>query len=228
MPPIETQDSMSVISLILNASLPVQIIMLILALASVLSWAIIISKYVQVKRAMSQTREFEQSFWQSKELSDLHQSISKDLDRNGPLARIFNSGMGEFLRNRRSGQTDGELIVDGTYRAMQATTQRELDSLDSKLNFLASTGSVSPYIGLLGTVWGIMHSFIGLSTATNATLAAVAPGIAEALIATAIGLFAAIPAVLAYNYFTTQNDKIASRFDSFSDELLNILQRQLR
>ncbi|NLA51490.1 MAG: protein TolQ [Alcaligenaceae bacterium] len=228
MPPIETQDSMSVISLILNASLPVQIIMLILVLASVLSWAIIISKYFQAKRAMSQTREFEQTFWQSKELSDLHQSVGKDIDRNGPLARIFNSGMGEFLRSRRSGQGDSELIIDGTYRAMQATTQRELDSLDSKLNFLASTGSVSPYIGLLGTVWGIMHAFIGLSTASNATLAAVAPGIAEALIATAIGLFAAIPAVLAYNYFTTQNDKIASRFDSFSDELLNILQRQLR
>ena len=228
MPPIETQDSMSVISLILNASLPVQIIMLILVLASVLSWAIIISKYYQAKRAMSQTREFEQTFWQSKELSDLHQSVGKDIDRNGPLARIFNSGMGEFLRSRRSGLGDSELIIDGTYRAMQATTQRELDSLDSKLNFLASTGSVSPYIGLLGTVWGIMHAFIGLSTAANATLAAVAPGIADALIATAIGLFAAIPAVLAYNYFTTQNDKIASRFDSFSDELLNILQRQLR
>lgn len=228
MPPIETQDSMSVISLILNASLPVQIIMLILVIASVLSWAIIISKYLQVKRAMSQTRAFEQDFWQSKELSDLHQRVSKDLDQSGPLARIFNAGMGEFLRSRRNAQGDSDLIVDGTYRAMQATTQRELDSLDTKLNFLASTGSVSPYIGLLGTVWGIMHSFIGLSTATNATLSAVAPGIAEALIATAIGLFAAIPAVLAYNYFTTENDKIASRFDSFSDELLNILQRQLR
>lgn len=228
MPPIETQDSMSVISLILNASLPVQIIMLILVIASVLSWAIIISKYLQVKRAMSQTRAFEQDFWQSKELSDLHQRVSRDLDQSGPLARIFNAGMGEFLRSRRNAQGDNDLIVDGTYRAMQATTQRELDSLDTKLNFLASTGSVSPYIGLLGTVWGIMHSFIGLSTATNATLSAVAPGIAEALIATAIGLFAAIPAVLAYNYFTTENDKIASRFDSFSDELLNILQRQLR
>ncbi|QPT41407.1 protein TolQ [Oligella ureolytica] len=225
---METQDSMSVISLILNASLPVQIIMLILVIASVLSWAIIISKYLQVKRAMSQTRAFEQDFWQSKELSDLHQRVSRDLDQSGPLARIFNAGMGEFLRSRRNAQGDSDLIVDGTYRAMQATTQRELDSLDTKLNFLASTGSVSPYIGLLGTVWGIMHSFIGLSTATNATLSAVAPGIAEALIATAIGLFAAIPAVLAYNYFTTENDKIASRFDSFSDELLNILQRQLR
>ena len=228
MPPIETQDSMSVISLILNASLPVQIIMLILVIASVLSWAIIISKYLQVKRAMSQTRVFEQDFGQSKELSDLHQRVSKDLDQSGALARIFNAGMGEVLRSRRNAQGDSDLIVDGTYRAMQATTQRELDSLDTKLNFLASTGSVSPYIGLLGTVWGIMHSFIGLSTATNATLSAVAPGIAEALIATAIGLFAAIPAVLAYNYFTTENDKIASRFDSFSDELLNILQRQLR
>lgn len=228
MPPIETHDTMSVTSLILNASLPVQIIMLILVIASVLSWAIMISKYFQVKRAMKQTREFEENFWQSKELSDLHQTVGKDLDQNGPLARIFNSGMTEFLRSRRSGQTDSERIIDGTYRAMQATYQREVDSLDSKLNFLASTGSVSPYIGLLGTVWGIMHSFIGLSTAVNATLTAVAPGIAEALIATAIGLFAAIPAVLGYNYFTTQNDKIAGRFDSFSDELLNILQRQLR
>ncbi|AVL70078.1 MULTISPECIES: protein TolQ [Oligella] len=229
MPPIETSDtSMSVTSLILNASLPVQIIMLILVIASVVSWAIMISKYLQVKRALQQTRDFESHFWQSKELSDLHQSVSKDLDQSGPLARIFNAGMTEFLRHRRSGQTDGERIIDGTHRAMQATTQRELDSLDAKLNFLASTGSVSPYIGLLGTVWGIMHSFIGLSTAVNATLAAVAPGIAEALIATAIGLFAAIPAVLGYNYFSTQNDILAGRFDSFSDELLNILQRQLR
>lgn len=132
------------------------------------------------------------------------------------------------MKARRTGNTDINALMDGPNRAMRATYQRELDLLDSRLNFLASAGSVSPYIGLLGTVWGIMHSFIGLSTAQQATLAAVAPGIAEALIATAIGLFAAIPAVIAYNHFSNDIDKLASRFDSFIDEFLNILQRQAR
>src|SRR5690606_1847795 len=158
----------------------------------------------------------------------LHQAIAQNNEKEGPLARSFESGMDEFLKARRNGVKEVNALLDGPSRAMRATYQRELDALDSNLNFLASAGSVSPYIGLLGTVWGIMHSFIGLSGTAQATLAAVAPGIAEALIATAIGLFAAIPAVLAYNHFSNDIDKMASRFDSFIDEFLNILQRQVR
>ncbi len=223
-----TPEEMSIISLIVNASLPVQIIMLILVIISVLSWTYIISKRISLKRARNQTRDFEDSFWKGGDLTTLHQSISQNSEEHGPLARIFESGMDEFLKARRNGVKETSLLLDGPHRAMRATYQRELDSLDSNLNFLASAGSVSPYIGLLGTVWGIMHSFIGLSGTAQATLAAVAPGIAEALIATAIGLFAAIPAVLAYNHFSNDIDQLASRFDSFIDEFLNILQRQVR
>ena len=156
----------------------------------------------------------------------LQQAIATRRDEHGALARIFEAGMTEFIKARRSNQK-GEALLDGPRRAMRASFQRELDQLESKLNFLASAGSVSPYIGLLGTVWGIMHAFIGLSGAQSATLASVAPGIAEALIATAIGLFAAIPAVVAYNRFTNEVDRIATRFESFVDEFLNILQRQV-
>ena len=225
MPPV--QEEMSIFSLILNASLPVQLIMLLLVAISVVSWAFIFSKYVTLTRTIKQTREFEQSFWRGGDLGNLHQNVARDLEQSGPLARIFDAGMNEFLKARNN-EANGETQTEVATRAMRATYQREVDSLDSKLSFLASAGSVSPYIGLLGTVWGIMHSFIGLTTDTTATLAAVAPGIAEALIATAIGLFAAIPAVLAYNYFSNHIDKTAGRFDSFIDEFLNILQRQVR
>ena len=225
MPPV--QEEMSIFSLILNASLPVQLIMLLLVAISVVSWAFIFSKYVTLTRTIKQTREFEQSFWRGGDLGNLHQNVARDLEQSGPLARIFDAGMNEFLKARNN-EANGETQIEGATRAMRATYQREVDSLDSKLSFLASAGSVSPYIGLLGTVWGIMHSFIGLTTDTTATLAAVAPGIAEALIATAIGLFAAIAAVLAYNYFSNHIDKTAGRFDSFIDEFLNILQRQVR
>lgn len=227
MPPV-AQDEMSIISLITHASLPVQLIMLILVIMSILSWAVIISKYITVRRSTAQIREFEDQFWHSKDLSALHQSVSNDPDGGGPAARIFSSGMNEFIKAHRNKASDAENFIEIPNRAMKATYQRELDSMDKRLNFLASTGSVSPYIGLLGTVWGIMHSFIGLTTNTQATLAAVAPGIAEALIATAIGLFAAIPAVLGYNYFSNTVDTLAGRLDSFMDEFLNILQRQVR
>lgn len=224
-PPV--QEEMSILSLILNASLPVQLIMLLLVAISVVSWAYIISKYITLTRTMQQTREFEQNFWRGGDLANLHQNVSRNPEQAGALARIFDSGMNEFLKARNK-NVDADTQIEGATRAMRATYQHEVDSLDSKLSFLASAGSVSPYIGLLGTVWGIMHSFIGLTTNTTATLAAVAPGIAEALIATAIGLFAAIPAVLAYNYFSNSIDKTAGRFDSFIDEFLNILQRQVR
>jgi len=201
--------------------------MLILLGISVLSWTYIFSKRAALRRANEQTRRFEDDFWAGGDLSMLQQSVATRRDEHGALARIFDSGMTEFIKARRANGS-GDTVLDGPRRAMRATYQRELDGLESHLNFLASAGSVSPYIGLLGTVWGIMHAFLGLSTMQQATLAAVAPGIAEALIATAIGLFAAIPAVIAYNRYTGQIERLSIRFDSFIDEFLNILQRQVR
>ncbi len=223
---MQASSELSIISLLLEASIPVQLVMLLLIGISIVSWTYIFSKRATLKRTIEQTRRFEDDFWAGGDLTVLQQSIATNRDENGALARIFESGMSEFIKARRSNQK-GEALLDGPRRAMRATFQRELDQLESRLNFLASAGSVSPYIGLLGTVWGIMHAFIGLSGAQTATLASVAPGIAEALIATAIGLFAAIPAVVAYNRFTNEVDRIAVRFEGFVDEFLNILQRQV-
>ena len=201
--------------------------MLILVIISVISWTYIFSKRAALKRATAQTRQFENDFWAGGDLNMLQQSVATRHDEHGSLARIFDAGMTEFVKGRRN-NLGGEALLDGPRRAMSAAYQREMDNLESNLNFLASAGSVSPYIGLLGTVWGIMHAFLGLSTMQQATLASVAPGIAEALIATAIGLFAAIPAVVAYNRYTHDIDRLSIRFDSFIDEFLNILQRQVR
>lgn len=223
---MQASSELSIISLLLEASIPVQFVMLLLVGISIVSWSYIFSKRAALKRTIEQTRRFEDEFWAGGDLTVLQQAIATNREDNGALARIFESGMSEFIKARRSNQK-GEALLDGPRRAMRATFQRELDHLESRLNFLASAGSVSPYIGLLGTVWGIMHAFIGLSGAQSATLASVAPGIAEALIATAIGLFAAIPAVVAYNRFTNEVDRIAVRFEGFVDEFLNILQRQV-
>ena len=223
---MQASSDLSLLSLIGNASLPVQIVMLILLGASVLSWTYIFSKRAALRRADEQTRRFEDDFWAGGDLTVLQQAIASRRNEHGALARIFDAGMTEFIKARRS-TSRGDTLLDAPRRAMKAALQRELDGLEAHLNFLASTGSVSPYIGLLGTVWGIMHAFMGLSTMQQATLAAVAPGIAEALIATAIGLFAAIPAVLAYNRYTHQIDRLSIRFESFVEEFLNILQRQV-
>ena len=223
---MQASSELSIISLLLEASIPVQLVMLLLIGISIVSWTYIFSKRATLKRTIEQTRRFEDDFWAGGDLTVLQQAIATRRDEHGALARIFEAGMSEFVKARRSNQK-GEALLDGPRRAMRASYQRELDQLESRLNFLASAGSVSPYIGLLGTVWGIMHAFIGLSGAQSATLASVAPGIAEALIATAIGLFAAIPAVVAYNRFTNEVDRIAVRFEGFVDEFLNILQRQV-
>lgn len=223
---MQASSELSLISLLLEASIPVQLVMLLLVAISIVSWSYIFSKRAALKRTEEQTRRFEDDFWAGGDLTVLQQAITTRRDEHGALARIFEAGMSEFIKARRSNQK-GEALLDGPRRAMRASYQRELDQLESRLNFLASAGSVSPYIGLLGTVWGIMHAFIGLSGAQSATLASVAPGIAEALIATAIGLFAAIPAVVAYNRFTNEVDRIAVRFEGFVDEFLNILQRQV-
>ncbi|NYT58322.1 protein TolQ [Alcaligenaceae bacterium] len=225
---MQASSDLSLLTLLLDASIPVQFVMLVLLGISVLSWAYIFSKRAALKRANEQTRRFEDDFWAGGDLSVLQQAIATRRAEHGALARIFDAGMTEFIKARRNSGSNGEAVLDGPRRAMRATYQREMDSLESHLNFLASAGSVSPYIGLLGTVWGIMHAFIGLSSMQQATLSAVAPGIAEALIATAIGLFAAIPAVIAYNRYTNEIDRLSIRFDSFIDEFLNILQRQVR
>jgi len=221
---------LSFLALISNAHLIVQLIMLLLLLLSVISWSYIFRKLFAIRAARRLTEQFERSFWAGGNLHTLHQSASAQREQSGPLARIFEAGMGEFIKGKQASRDalDMGAVLDGSRRAMRAAFQRELDGLDLHLNFLASVGSVSPYIGLLGTVWGIMNAFRGLASVQQATLAVVAPGIAEALIATAIGLFAAIPAVVAYNRFTHDIDRLAIRFESFVEEFSNILQRQSR
>jgi biopolymer transport protein TolQ len=224
-----TQD-LSFLALIGNAHPIVQVILALLVLISVTSWTYIFRKMFAIRAARRQTEQFERSFWAGGNLNTLHQNASSQRDQSGALARIFESGMGEFIKGKQASRDtlDMGAVLDSARRAMRAAFQRELDALDVHLNFLASVGSVSPYIGLLGTVWGIMNAFRGLANVQQATLAAVAPGIAEALIATAIGLFAAIPAVVAYNRFSHDIDRLATRFESFVEEFSNILQRQSR
>ena len=225
MTPGVTHD-MSILSLITGASLLVQAVMLILLLASVFSWYYIFLKYFELRRANALANEFEKQFWSGADLNDLHQRALNSRTDAGSMERIFEAGFREFMKLRKQPGMDVRAVTDGTRRAMRATYQREMDELESHLSFLASVGSVSPYIGLFGTVWGIMNSFRGLSNVAQATLAAVAPGIAEALVATAMGLFAAIPAVLAYNRFAGDVNRLAIRYDSFMEEFSNIMQRQ--
>ncbi|RYE77744.1 MAG: protein TolQ [Oxalobacteraceae bacterium] len=221
---------LSFVDLISHAHILVKLIMALLFAVSLFSWTYIFRKVFALRAARRQTEQFERSFWAGGNLHTLHQSASSQRDQSGPLARIFEAGMGEFIKGKQAARDslDVNAVLDGARRAMRAAFHRELDALDTHLNFLASVGSVSPYIGLLGTVWGIMNAFRGLASVQQATLATVAPGIAEALIATAIGLFAAIPAVVAYNRFTHDIDRLAIRFESFVEEFSNILQRQSR
>jgi len=223
-------QDLSFLELIRHAHVLVQLLMALLFAISLISWTYIFRKVFALRAARRATEQFERSFWAGGNLHTLHQSASSQRDQSGPLARIFEAGMGEFIKGKQASRDalDVGAVLDGARRAMRAAFHRELDSLDTHLNFLASVGSVSPYIGLLGTVWGIMNAFRGLANVQQATLATVAPGIAEALIATAIGLFAAIPAVVAYNRFTHDIDRLAIRFESFVEEFSNILQRQSR
>ena len=225
---MNVSQDLSIIALILNASLVVKLVMLLLITVSLVSWYWIFRKAFAIRDARVRTDQFERDFWSGGDLNALYQSAVNNRHVTGALERIFEAGYREFTKLRGQTSLDTKAVVDGARRAMRATYQRELDDLDSHLSFLASVGSVSPYVGLLGTVWGIMHSFRGLSNMTTATLSAVAPGIAEALVATAIGLFAAIPAVVAYNRFAHDVDRISVRFESFMEEFSNILQRQIR
>lgn len=219
-------QDISIINLVLHASWVVQLVMGGLLLTSVASWTVIFSKLLGLSSIRSGNDEFERDFWSGKSLNDLYEDAGR---RTGtaPMERIFASGMREFMKSRERRLAEAGAILDGARRAMRASFQRELDSIESNLSFLASVGSVSPYVGLFGTVWGIMTAFIGLSNVQQASLASVAPGIAEALVATAIGLFAAIPAVIAYNRFARQIDRIAIQFETFIEEFSNILQRNI-
>jgi biopolymer transport protein TolQ len=200
--------------------------MLILVLASMASWKIIYLKVKTLKKAEQNTDDFEKIFWSGGSLSNLYESFSVRSPNDMPgLPTIFQAGYKEYMSNKNTGALDKK-SVESVRRAMSAAYNREVDALDRHLPFLASVGSVSPYIGLFGTVWGIMNAFIGLANVAQASLAQVAPGIAEALIATAIGLFAAIPAVIAYNKFASKVDRISIRYESFMEEFINIMDRK--
>ncbi len=220
-------QDLSILHLVLNASIVVQAVMLLLVVVSITSWAAIFRKLFALKRVKSLNDEFEREFWSGTSLNDLSAAAAQNAKTSGPMERIFASGMREYQKLRERRITDAGALLDGARRAMRASYQRELDAVETNLSFLASVGSVSPYVGLFGTVWGIMHAFTGLANLQQVTLATVAPGIAEALVATAIGLFAAIPAVVAYNRFAHDIDRVAIQLETFIEEFSNILQRNL-
>jgi biopolymer transport protein TolQ len=220
-----TQD-LDIWTLIVNASFVVKVVIVLLLVVSFMSWMFIFQKWFAIRRAGRQTELFEREFWSGNDLNALYQGAVNNRHTIGSLERIVEAGFREFAKLRGQRGTDPSDMVDGARRAMRATFQREMDFLERRLSFLASTGSVSPYVGLFGTVWGIMHAFRSLANVQQATLAQVAPGIAEALVATAIGLFAAIPAVVAYNRYSHDIDRLANRFQSFMEEFSNILHRQ--
>ncbi|MFZ1910467.1 MAG: protein TolQ [Burkholderiales bacterium] len=213
-------------TLVVHATFVVKVVLALLLAVSFMSWMYIFQKWFVIRRARAQTEQFEREFWSGNDLTTLYQGAVTDRHSIGSLERIFESGFREFTKLRGQRAVEASAMVNGARRAMQATFQREMDHLERRLAFLASTGSVSPYVGLFGTVWGIMHAFRNLANVQQATLAQVAPGIAEALIATAIGLFAAIPAVVAYNRYSHDIDRLAIRFESFMEEFSNILHRQ--
>ena len=221
-----TQD-LSIVSLILNASWVVQAVVALLVGVSIASWAAIIRKISALKKVQRLNEEFDREFWSGTSLNDLAAGAAQNAKHSGSMERIFASGMREYQKLRERRILDAGALMDGARRAMRASYQREVDAIETNLSFLATVGSVSPYVGLFGTVWGIMHAFTGLAALEQVTLASVAPGIAEALVATAIGLFAAIPAVVAYNRFAHDIDRIANKLETFIEEFSNILQRNL-
>jgi len=219
-------SELSIAKLILDASPVVQIVMAILMLASVVSWSFIFTKYREIRRARVTTDEFEERFWSGIDLADLYrQLVREDYETEG-LENIFMAGFKEFARLRQQSNIGPDAVMEGAQRVMRVSLNRELEALDDRLPFLATVGSTSPYVGLFGTVWGIMNSFSSLGAAKQATLAMVAPGISEALVATSMGLFAAIPAVMAYNRYSTEIGRLAGRYEAFADEFLSLLHRK--
>ena len=223
------EEQLGLLDLVLNASFTVQFVMAILMLASMFSWYMIVNRFIYFRNARDEMYRFEERFWSGIDLSQLYREGNEKSSEGHPILgmeSIFRAGFKEFSRLAQQSEVDSEAVVEGSRRAMRVAVMREEERLERHLAFLASVGSTSPYIGLFGTVWGIMHSFRGLANATQATLATVAPGISEALIATAMGLFAAIPAVLAYNRFASKVDVLSNRYDTFMDEFSSILSRQ--
>lgn len=217
---------LSIVQLVVQAGPVVKFVMLLLALASVISWTFIFAKYKEFQNAKAVTDTFEQRFWSGIELNELFRQLDSDRHQRTGMETIFHTGFQEYKRLREQQGMEPMHVVEGARRAMQAQYNREMDLLDNHLPFLATVGSTSPYVGLFGTVWGIMSSFQALASIKQATLALVAPGISEALVATAMGLFAAIPAVIAYNRFSTTADRLATRYETFMDDFTNVLQRQ--
>jgi len=217
-------DQLSILKLIAQASVPVQFVIGILLLASLTSWAIIFGKSRVIGRARREADRFESRFWSGDDLAQLYRAIESAGGATG-MAGIFEFGFREFARMRQQGATTADLLLEGSRRAMRVAQLKEIDRLEHNLATLATVGSTSPYVGLFGTVWGIMSAFSSLGNVQQATLAMVAPGISEALVATAVGLFAAIPAVVAYNRFIDQVTRLEMRFDAFTEEFSTILQR---
>jgi len=218
-------NEISIAHLVLNASLPVQFVLLILLLASILSWALMYVKWSYLRQCRQEAKTFEGRFWSGINLSDLFSQLSTRQEKRFGMEAVFESGFREFARARKAelGAAD---IINAAHRSMKVSSAREVEAMENNLSFLATVGSVSPYIGLFGTVWGIMESFRSLAGVQQATLSMVAPGISEALVATAMGLLAAIPAVIAYNSYATEIDRLVARYDNFVEEFTGILQRQ--
>ena len=219
---------LNIFKLVAEASTPVQLVMLVLLVFSFMSWVIIIRKYSQMKAATQKAEDFEERFWSGGDLAGLFREVSSRGADNGGMETIFESGFREFARQRQRKTHDMRIVMDGTERAMRVAGTREIGLLERNLEFLANVGSISPYVGLFGTVWGIMGAFQGLGEMKDVTIAAVAPHISEALIATAMGLFAAIPAVWAYNRYANRVERIASRYEVFQEEFSSVLQRQIQ
>ena len=220
-------EELSLIDLVLNASITVQAVMALLMLASMASWYMITQRLIYFREVRGEMRNFEEHFWSGIDLSELYRDGNPRAEAGEVIGMesIFRAGFKEFSRLAKQGQ-DSDAIMDGAQRAMRVALSREEEKLERHLPFLATVGSTSPYVGLFGTVWGIMHSFRGLANSTQATLATVAPGISEALVATAMGLFAAIPAVVAYNRFAAKVDVYINRYETFADEFSSSLLRQ--
>jgi biopolymer transport protein TolQ len=219
---------LSLLNLVLHASFVVQLVLLVLVLASVVSWTMILDRARVLSQARKSANVFEERFWSGGDLSALYKDLSTDEQGNQGLATIFRAGFKEYVRLRKAEANDTMAVLQGAERSMRVALSREMDRLDTNLPFLATVGSTSPYVGLFGTVWGIMHAFHALGNVDQATLALVAPGISEALVATAIGLLAAIPAVIAYNRYSDQVERLNNRYEEFMEEFSTLLQRQGR
>ncbi len=221
------QTDMSILSLVTNASVMVQIVMFGLLIVSFIAWTMIIQKSIILKKAKNEANLFERRFWSGADLVDLYKALAQRQDAQG-MASIFEAGFREYGKLHKQQGMSHEAILEGAQRSMRVTLNREVERIEAGLPFLATVGSTSPYVGLFGTVWGIMNSFRALGQVEQATMSMVAPGISEALIATAMGLFAAIPAVIAYNRFSYSVERIEGRYDGFMEEFFNLLNRQVR